>query len=102
MIHLRRIFAIACLIASGPLFAADTYQLDIGAQPLNTALQQFAKQSGLQIVYYGKIAEGHNAAGVSGNLTADEALKRLLAGTELQYETLDQYTVAISSTKSTA
>ena len=97
MVHLGRILAVACLIASGPLVAAETYQLKIDPQPLTTALQQFAKQSGLQIVYFGKVAEGHEAAAVAGNLSAAEALKRLLAGTDLQFEALDRHTIAIST-----
>jgi iron complex outermembrane recepter protein len=97
MSYFHRVLATACLIASAPAFAADTYQLDIGPQQLSAALRQFAQQSGLQVVYYGKVAEGLNVAGIAGKLTADQALKALLSGTDLQYETLDQYTFAISA-----
>ena len=58
MSYFHRVLATACLIASEPALAADTYQLDIGPQRLSAALQQFAQQSGLQVVYYGKVAEG--------------------------------------------
>ena len=42
------------------------------------------------------MAEGVNAEGVKGRLTAEEALGRLLAGTGLRFEALDRDTVAIS------
>src|SRR5688572_19434556 len=102
MIHFRRILAVACLLTTTPLFAAETYRLDIAPQSLATALQKFAQQSGLQIVYYGEVAEGLDTTGVTGKLTADQALKRLLEGTDLQFEALDEYTMAISSAKSGA
>lgn len=97
MSYFHRVLATTCLIASAPAFAADTYQLDIGPQRLSAALQQFAQQSGLQVVYYGKVTEGFNVAGVAGKLTADQALKALLSDTNLQYEPLDQHTFAISA-----
>ena len=100
MIHLRRILAVACLLTMTPSFPAETYQLDIAPQPLAKALQQFAQQSGLQVVYYGEVAEGIDTTGVTGNLTAEQAMQQLLAGTELQFEALDRYTVAISFGKS--
>ncbi len=98
MRHLYRF--IALLLVATPLLAAETYRLDIKPQPLAAALQQFAEQSGLQIVYYAKVAEGQKAGGVSGTLTVNEALQRLLANTGLRFESVDEYTVAIRSVKS--
>jgi iron complex outermembrane receptor protein len=96
-IRFNEALAIVCLAASAPIIAADTYHIEIAPQRLATALQEFAKQSGLQVVYFGKIADGHSANGVSGDLTAAQALHRLLAGTDLKFESLDPNTVAIST-----
>lgn len=95
-VHRIRVLALACMSAIAPAFAAEQYRLDIESQPLSSALQEFAEQSGLQIVYYTEVAEGQQAKAVAGTLTAEEALRRLLANTDdLQFETLDEHTIAI-------
>ena len=53
----------------------------IAAQPLSGALEEFGRQSGLQISYPAQLAAGLSSGGVSGTLTADAALARLLTGT---------------------
>ncbi|WP_421706808.1 TonB-dependent receptor domain-containing protein [Algihabitans sp.] len=58
---------------------------DIPAQGLTGALALFGQQSGLQVTLDGALARGRTTSGVSGNLTDEEALQRLLAGTGLTY-----------------
>jgi outer membrane receptor protein involved in Fe transport len=90
-----RLLAVAILFAAGAAAAAETYQLDIPAQPLSKALQTFAEQSGIQIVYYAQVAQGRTASRVAGTLSAQEALTQLLTGTNLKFETVNADTVAI-------
>ncbi len=90
-----RILAAAVLLVAGAARGDETYRLDIPAQPLSKALQTFAEQSGIQVVYYAQIAEGQTASRVRGTLSANEALTRLLAGTNLRFETVNADTVAI-------
>lgn len=90
-----QIFVLSLLFMAMPALAEQTYALDIESQPLSSALKQFAEQSGLQVVYYTKVAAGRTASRVAGHLSASEALKQLLAGTNLTFEAIDERTVAI-------
>jgi len=68
---------------------------DIAAQPLTQALSEFADQTGLQLVYVSEIAAKQASNGASRGLAAPDALRRLLAGTGLQFELLNDRTVRI-------
>ncbi len=71
--------------------------LDIPAQPLSDALSQFAKQSGLQIVFHSQIGKGVTTSRLSGRFTPQAALDRLLRNTGLEYSYLKDDAVAIRS-----
>jgi len=77
------------------------FNLDIDAQPIGDALSRLAEDSGLQIVFYTELAEGVSAPRLAGVYTARTALDRLLGGTRLDYEFINDRTVAIRS-RSTA
>jgi len=65
--------------------AADTAVLiDIPAGPLDTALLSLARQTGTQVFFTSQIVAGRTAPAISGRLTAREALRRLLAGSDLE------------------
>ncbi len=57
----------------------------IPAQDLSGALRQFAEASKLQLIYDAKVTADKRSAGVVGNMTAEAALSRLLAGSGLGY-----------------
>ncbi|HEY6644432.1 TonB-dependent receptor [Povalibacter sp.] len=69
----------------------------IEAQPLRQALSEFAKQTGLQLIYASDDAEGHIARQVANGLTPAEALEQMLDGTGLAYEFVNNRTVRIYS-----
>jgi iron complex outermembrane receptor protein len=73
--------------------------LSIEAQPIREALRALSEQTGLQILFRseGVRAEGLTAPRVSGELSAREALDRLLAESGLTYEFINERTVRISS-----
>ncbi|WP_460989492.1 TonB-dependent receptor domain-containing protein [Sphingobium sp. TomTYG45] len=56
----------------------------IDAQPLGTALQLFARQSGIQILFAGKDVAGKRSRSLRGTISTAEALHRLIARTGLQ------------------
>lgn len=60
-----------------------TFVISLAAQPLGAALNELARQARLQLLVRRELVEGKNAPGVSGNLTARQALDRLLAGSGL-------------------
>lgn len=73
--------------------------LDISSQPIGDALNEFAHQAGLQVVFYTDIGRGLMAPAVTGAFTAKEALERLLAGTGLHYQFIGAGTVVIRDSK---
>src|SRR5262249_39718053 len=69
--------------------AATHYDLNIPREPLDTALKDLAQQTGLQVGRFSDAINGDTVVGpVSGNLSAEEALKTLLAPAKLTYRTL--------------
>jgi len=65
--------------------AAEAVNFDIPAQPLSGAITAFGSQSGYQVsVDQGSLANRRSSA-VSGRMTPEEALRRLLAGTGLAW-----------------
>ncbi|MGH8817853.1 MAG: secretin and TonB N-terminal domain-containing protein, partial [Achromobacter pestifer] len=60
--------------------------LNIPAQSLEGALTQLATQAALELAYAPDTVRGMRAPAVSGNLTPDQALRALLAGSGLVFE----------------
>ncbi|HET8900281.1 MAG TPA: TonB-dependent receptor, partial [Rhodanobacteraceae bacterium] len=107
---LYRAMTVALLVAgAAPLLAASAQAqtpaasaqaaavaVDIPAQALRTALDQFALQADMQVVYAGAdIVRDLRAPAVQGTLTPTEILDRLLAGSGLRYDFVNPHTVSI-------
>jgi iron complex outermembrane recepter protein len=71
------------------------YELEIQPQPLGAALQEFAKQSGIQIIFFSKLTDGHDAPALSGIYTSETALDALLQGTGLTFHQIDSKTIQV-------
>lgn len=65
--------------------AQQQVTFNIPPQPLGDALASFGRQSGMQVSVDGDIARGVASPGVSGTMTPEQALARLLAGTGITY-----------------
>jgi outer membrane receptor protein involved in Fe transport len=65
---------------------AQTRTYNINAQTLGTALQEFAAQAGLQLLFSESDVAGMRTGGLQGSFTKDQALERLLAGSGLAFE----------------
>ncbi|MBY8823332.1 TonB-dependent siderophore receptor [Sphingomonas colocasiae] len=61
--------------------AAQSFSIPAG--DLRAALQAFSSSTGIQLVYSSDLVVGKRSSGVSGEMTAQAALARLLAGTGL-------------------
>jgi iron complex outermembrane receptor protein len=66
--------------------ASRTTTFDIPAQPLSQALMAFGRQSGMQIAVDSATVAGKTSAPVAGSMTAEQALRQLLAGSGLGYQ----------------
>lgn len=68
---------------SGTASAAAPIALNIPAQPLGQALNELARQANLQMTFAAGLVAGKQAPAVSGSLTVQQALQRLLTGSGL-------------------
>jgi iron complex outermembrane recepter protein len=64
-------------------------------QLLADALDKFASDTGLQLVYHSQIAAGLQSKGARAGLSAEETLRELLRGTGLTFEFINERTIAI-------
>ena len=71
-------------------------QFDIKAQPLSEALMAFGAQTGAIVMASSELTTGKTSNPVTGQLTSQEALTRLLQGTGLKFEMSPSGTVLIS------
>ncbi|WP_390349094.1 TonB-dependent siderophore receptor [Variovorax boronicumulans] len=76
----------ACMVLALQMQAAvaQSANFDIPAQPLAVALDQFARQARLQLVFSPGLAQGRHAPHVTGRLDVRQALDVLLRGSGLQ------------------
>lgn len=59
---------------------------EIPAQPLASALDRFAEQAQVQMLYQADAVNGLQSTSVSGRLTREQALNNLLRGTGLEFQ----------------
>ena len=65
---------------------SHSQRFNIAPQPLYSALNRLAEQSGVQFVYSAELVKGLDSPGVSGNYSLSAALTKLLAGSGLGYQ----------------
>src|ERR1700735_3553891 len=92
----------SCAFAAIPFYSAaavsiEGVQLDlkIDSEPLGQARQEFANQSGIQVIFFSKVTEGLHAPALRGRFTADAALHMLLNGSKLTYREINPNTIEI-------
>ena len=71
------------------------YFFQLRSQPLSQSLIQFSHQSGLAIVFPAPVTRDMQAPEIEGEMEAEEALRRLLAGTELAWRLIDNRIIAV-------
>ncbi len=81
--------------AATPSTQTGTVTVDIKAQPVDSALTEFAQQSGIDVLLYTQAAKDVTTSDLVGTFTADEALTRLLVNTGLVYSYIGPREVAV-------
>src|SRR5487761_483612 len=81
---------VAAILAStvGAVAAAASahgrvFHFDITPEPLSQALRTYAQICGQDVIFTEYVVAGAGATSLEGDFTADDALSRLLAGTQL-------------------
>jgi outer-membrane receptor for ferric coprogen and ferric-rhodotorulic acid len=83
-------------LACAALEAPPRYGLSIRAGlPLDEALQELARQTGIQVLFFSKITAGHSAPELSGEYTLAAAMTRLLEGSGLTFRHVNEHTVEV-------
>jgi iron complex outermembrane recepter protein len=72
------------------------YELHIASQPLDSALQEFARQSGIQVLFLSYLTDGQRAPALDGTYTVDVALTALLAHSTLTFRWINARTIQIT------
>jgi len=80
----RRLTAAMQLAANDPS-SGTRKTFNIPAGDLETALLEFSTQSGIQLVYSSDLVAGYRTSGLQGEYASEEALKKLLGKTPIQY-----------------
>lgn len=86
---------VCVLLCGGARFAQTVYTLHIEAQPLDAALQAFARQTGMQILFFSDLAEGRRSMALDGKYTLDAAMSVLLSDSMLTYRSINARTIEI-------
>ncbi len=89
---LNRLVLATCLCIAVPFAAraADggaLYEFAIPAEPLSVALGEYCRVTERQILFTEELTRGVNAAALRGRYNADDALRTLLAGSNLSVQT---------------
>ena len=91
---LARLLLVFCCLP-GTVFAQAQYAFELGGKALTESLIQFSHQSGLAIVFSDPELRDIPSPAVSGRMTADMALDRLLADTGFTWRLIDNRIVAV-------
>ncbi|MFJ2358879.1 TonB-dependent siderophore receptor [Pseudomonas fluorescens] len=85
--------ALAAETVSSP--AQKQYSFSLSAKPLPQALSDFSRVTGQSVVYTDEAPYGLNAPAVSGQMSAEQALQRLLSGSGMTFRRTDSHTFAL-------
>lgn len=90
--------------AARPALAQQAQQITfaIPAGTLSSTLTAFGRQAGLQVTYVPAVVAGKRSAGVTGAMTANAALARLLQGSGLTHRFAGATTVTVQAAGSAA
>lgn len=95
----RPLFMSCALSLSLPTQAADParYSINLAAQSLTDALAALSRQTGQNIVYTDEQPYRLQAPALRGQWSVEQALTRLLAGTALTFQRIDERTLALTA-----
>jgi iron complex outermembrane recepter protein len=82
--------------------SARSFEFSIAGQSLSAALVRYSSVTGIDIVFDGPLPSNLRASGISGNLPAESALTKLLAGTGLTYRFTTATTVLLINPAATS
>ena len=91
---------VTCVFLCGARVSQAVFTLHIESQPLDVALQELAKQTGLQVLFFSELTEGRRSVALNGKYTLDAALTALLSDAKLTYRRINARTIEIVPARS--
>lgn len=99
-IRRRAAMAVLSIALAWAVLAAQAQAMmhfDIPAQSLADALRAVGRQSNTNILFDPVLVAGRSAPAVKANLTTDQAISRLLSGTGIHYQFVNERTVVLAA-----
>ena len=96
--RLAMVLGLVCAVVWGNVRSDEpaVYTLHIESQPLDGALREFARQTGMQILFFSDITNGLRSAAVDGKYTVERAMTTLLSGSKLTYRLINSKTIEVA------
>ncbi len=95
----KQVLAVGAGLFSASIIAGSesgqVVQLNIASQPLGQSINEFARQTGLQVAVFDDVGADITTSAVNGAYAPQVALQMLLANTGLSVESVDDRTYAI-------
>jgi iron complex outermembrane receptor protein len=87
--------SVALAAEAGSNQSRTQFSFSLAAKPLPQALSDFSRVTGISVVYTDEAPYGLNAPAVNGQMSAEQALQRLLSGSGLTFRRTDGHTMAL-------
>jgi hypothetical protein len=89
---------LALTLAGAQGYASTTLRhFDIQSQSAASALNEFARQADITLVFSSALVANHQTPGIRGDFTVIDGLRKLLDGTGLSFQQVSDTTIAISA-----
>jgi iron complex outermembrane receptor protein len=87
--------SVALAAEAGSNQSRTQFSFSLAAKPLPQALSDFSRVTGISVVYTDEAPYGLSAPAVNGQMSAEQALQRLLSGSGLTFRRTDGHTMAL-------
>ncbi|MCP1421058.1 iron complex outermembrane receptor protein [Pseudomonas laurylsulfativorans] len=87
--------SVALAAEAGTSLPRGQFNFSLTAKPLPQALSDFSRVTGISVVYTDEAPYGLSAPAVSGQMSAEQALQRLLTDSGLTFRRTDGHTIAL-------
>lgn len=92
----KSLLSIIALAVFGSAHAQVKVKFDLPAQPLADSLKAVANQTSTNVLFDLKLVTGYNAPALKAELTPSQAIEKLLRGTGLTREIVNEHTIVLS------
>ena len=87
--------SVAVAAEAGSARQSAQFSFAMAAKPLPQALSDFSRITGISVVYTDEAPYGINAPALSGQMTAEQAMQRLLSGSGFTFRRTDGHTLVL-------